>query len=108
MTIESVDALRSTAPTPPVIVVFSDHGTDVGWDEESPMSSDLAERTSTVLATLTPGHPDLFRQPTTPVNLFATLANAYAGTNVPPQPDVSYGFDGSVLNVIPVETTTGN
>ena len=72
------------------------------------MTSDLAERTSTVLATLTPGHPDLFRQPTTPVNLFATLTNAYAGTNVPRQPDVSYGFDGSVLNVIPIETTTGN
>ena len=108
MTIESIDALRSTAPTPPVIVVFSDHGTDVGWDEGSPMTADLAERTSTVLATLTPGHPDLFGQPTTPVNLIATLTNAYLGTSVPRQPDVSYAFDGSVLNVIPIETTPGN
>jgi hypothetical protein len=90
------------------LVLFSDHGTDVGFDPNDTLSSDLAERTSIILAASTPGHPDLFAAPTTPVNIIGTLTNAYLGTNVPRQPDASYAYDGSVLNVIPIETTPGN
>jgi hypothetical protein len=108
MTVESVDALRSAARTPPVIVVFSDHGTDVGWDDSAPMTSDLAERSSSFLATVTPGHPDLFHEPTTPVNIIGTLTNAYMGTAVPRQPDETFAYDGSVLNVVPIQTTPGD
>jgi hypothetical protein len=108
MTVSSIDAVRSAAPTPPVIVVFSDHGTDVGWDDSAPFDSDLAERTSSFLAALTPGHPDIFQEPTTPVNIIGTLTNAYMGTNVPRQPDDSFAYDGSVLNVVPIETTPGD
>ncbi len=108
MTVASVDALRSAAPTPPAIVIFSDHGTDVGWDDSTPMTSDLAERTSSFLASLTPGHPDLFKEPTTPVNIIGTLTNAYMGTKVPRQPDETFAYDGSVLNVVPIETTPGD
>ena len=91
-----------------MIVVFSDHGTDVGWDDSTPMTSDLAERTSSFLATVTPGHPDLFQEPTTPVNILGTLTNAYMGTAVPRQPDVTFAYDGSVLNVVPIQTTPGD
>ena len=108
MTIEGVDALRSAATTPPVVVIFSDHGTDLGWDDDSPMTSDLAERSSSFLASLTPGHPELFREPTTPVNIIGTLTNAYMGTNMPRQPDVTYAFDDSVLNVVPIDPTPGD
>jgi hypothetical protein len=108
MTVESVDALRSAAATPPVIVVFSDHGTDVDWDDNTPMTSDLAERTSSFLAALTPGHPDLFGEPTTPVNIIGTLTNAYMGTAVPRQPDETYAYDGSVLNVVPILAPPGD
>ena len=108
MTIEAIDAMRSAATVPPAIVIFSDHGTDLGWDDDSPMTSDLAERSSSLLASLTPGHPDLFKEPTTPVNIIGTLTNAYMGTSVPRQPDVTYAFDGSVLNVVPIVTTPGD
>ena len=108
ITIAGVDALRSASTTPPVVVVFSDHGTDIGWDPNTPLTSDLAERTSSFLATLTPGRPELFREPTTPVNIIGTLTNAYMGTNVPRQPDVTYAYDGSLLNVVPIQTTPGD
>ncbi len=107
-TIEGLDALRAAAPAPPVIVIFSDHGTDVGWDDKSPLTSDLAERSSSILAALTPGHPELFRDPTTPVNLLGALTNAYMGTHIPRQSDVTYAYDGSVLNVVPIQTTPGD
>jgi len=108
MTVTSVDAVRSAAPAPPVIVVFSDHGTDVGWNDGAPLASDLAERSSAFLATLTPGHPGLFQEPTTPVNIIGTLTNAYMGTQVPRQPDGTFAYDGSVLNVVPIQTTPGD
>ena len=108
MTVDSVDAVRSAASTPPVIVVFSDHGTDVGWHDETPMTSDLAERTSSFLATLTPGHPALFQEPTTPVNIIGTLTNAYMGTAVARQPDDTFAYDGSVLDVVPIQETPGD
>ena len=108
MTIEAIDAMRSASTVPPAVVVFSDHGSDIGWDDDAPMTADLEERSSSFLATLTPGHPELFREPTTPVNLIGTLTNAYMGTQVPRQPDVTYAFDESVLNVVPIQTTPGD
>jgi hypothetical protein len=108
LTIKGVDALRAAGDGSPVIVLFSDHGTDVGWDPNAPLASDLRERPSAFLATLTPGHPDLYREPTTPVNIMGTLTNAYLGTSVPRQPDVTYAYDGSVLDLVPIETTPGD
>jgi hypothetical protein len=108
MTIDAIDAMRTAATTPPVVVIFSDHGSDVGWNDDAPLTADLEERSSSFLATLTPGHPELFRERTTPVNIIGTLSNAYLGTNVPRQPDVTYAFDGSVLNPVRVQTGTGD
>jgi hypothetical protein len=108
LALAGLDALRSSATRPPVIVVFSDHGTDVGYDPGDPLSGDLDSRSSTFLATLTPGHPDLFAAPTTPVNIIGILTNAYMGTDVPRQPDVTFAYDGSVLNVVPVDTAPGD
>jgi hypothetical protein len=101
--LESVDAVRAAAAVEPVMVLFSDHGTDVGFDPNDTLGSDLAERTSTILAASTPGKPELFAEATTPINLIGTLTNGYLGTNVPSQPDRSFAYDGSVLNVIPLE-----
>jgi hypothetical protein len=108
LTIKGIDALQAAGDGSPVIVVFSDHGTDIGWDPNAPLTSDLRERPSAILATLTPGHPDLYREPTTPVNVIGTLTNAYLGTDVPHQPDVTYAYDGSVLDLVPIETTPGD
>lgn len=108
MTVEGVDAVRSVASVAPVIVIFSDHGTDIGWDDSRPLESDLAERSSSFLATLTPGHPEAFAEATTPINIIGTLTNAYFGTSVPHQPDFTFAWDGSLLNVVPIDTTRGN
>jgi hypothetical protein len=108
MTIDGVDAVRSAAAVEPVIVVFSDHGTDIGWDETHPLESDLGERSSSFLATSTPGHPQLFAEPTTPINIIGTLTNAYFGTTVARQADVTFAYEGSLLNVVPIDTTRGN
>ncbi len=108
LAVAGIDALRAAADRPPVIVVFSDHGTDIGFEPDDPLSHDLDSRTSSFLATLTPAHPELFQAPTTPINIIGTLTNAYMGTNVPRQPDETFAYDGSVLNVVPVETTPGD
>ncbi len=108
MTLQGVDAVRAASSTPPVIILFSDHATDIGWVAGNALGSDLTERSSSFLATLTPGQPELFREPTTPVNVIGTLTNAYLETHVPRQPDVTYAFDGSVLNVVPIQTTPGD
>jgi len=106
--VEGVDALLAAAPRPPVVVIFSDHGTDIGFDPNDPLASDLNERSSAILATLTPGHPGIFDAPTTPINIISTLTNAYMGTSVPRQPDTTYAFDGSVLDAVPVEVAPGD
>ena len=108
MTVQGVDALLKASATPPVVVVFSDHGTDVSFDANDPLASDLTERSSNFLATLTPGHPDLFEAPTTPVNIIGQITNAYLGTSVPHQPDRTFAYKGSVLNTVPIDTTPGD
>lgn len=108
LALAGIDDLRAAADRPPVVVVFSDHGTDVGYDPDDPLSGDLDSRTSSFLATLTPAHPELFREPTTPVNIIGTLTNAYLGTSAPRQPDETFAYDGSVLNVVPVDTKPGD
>jgi len=108
MTTAGIDALRAAAATPPAIIVFSDHGTDIGFDPRSLATSDLRERTSDFIAALTPGHPDLFAEGVTPINLIGTLANGYLGTSIPIQDDRSYGYRDSVLDVAPlIDTPTG-
>ena len=108
MTIAATDALRAASVQEPVIVLFSDHGTDIGFDPNDTLASDLDERTSTILAARTPGHPDLFAEPTTPVNILRLLTNAYAGTTLARRPDLTYAYDRSVLNVVPIDTSFGD
>ena len=108
MTIAGVDDVLANSGVPPVIVVFSDHGTDISFDAGAPVESDTEERSSAFLAALTPGHPDLFATPTTPVNIISGITNAYMGTAIPRRPDVTYAYDGSVLNVVPIHPTPGD
>ena len=108
MTLDGVDAVRAASAVPPVIVLFSDHATDLGWLPGNALDSDLTERSSSFLATLTPGHPELFHDRTTPINIIGTLTNAYLGTSVTPQPDDVYAYGASVLDVVPIEVTPGD
>ncbi len=63
------------------------------------------ERSSNFLATLTPGHPDLFRGADDAGQHHQPITNAYLGTSVPRQPDRTYAYKGSVLNTVPIDTT---
>ena len=108
MTVQGVDALLAASATPPVVVVYSDHGTDISFDANVPIGSDTNERSSSILATLTPGRPGLFREPTTPINIISTITNAYLGTSVQRQPDRTYAYKGSVLNTVQIDTTPGD
>jgi hypothetical protein len=103
-TVEAIDAIIAASPRPPVIVIWSDHGTDVGFNVAEPLASDLTERTSNFLAVLSPGRPDLFRAGTTPVNVLAQVFNAYLGTHLVLQDDETWAWrqGSSSLDSVPL------
>jgi hypothetical protein len=85
--LDAIDEIQRRSATPPVIVVFSDHGSEsrLNWDN-APLS-DLDERFANLFAAATPGAPGLYRDDPTPVNLFPVLLNEYLGADVPLAPD---------------------
>jgi hypothetical protein len=100
LVIEAVDAIRDASPAPPVIVVFSDHGTGTGFDHLHPLESDLVERTSNILAASTPGHPGLFAEPATPVNIVPMLLRAYFDRPIPLNDDSVWAWRDSKLDFV--------
>ena len=69
-----------------VVVVFSDHGPDqhLNWASPDPTGTD--ERTATLFAARTPGHPGLFPDDIGLINVVPTLFNTYLGTRLPLEP----------------------
>ena len=90
-------------PDPPVVVIFSDHGTGTEIDFIEPATTDLVERSSNLLATFTPGQPHLFDAFTTPVNIFPTLFGGYLDMDVPRSADTIYAWSGPETNLFPVD-----
>jgi hypothetical protein len=80
--LELVAEIRRTAVRPPVIIVMSDEGSESRLDWQQGARSDLRERFGTLFAASTPGHPSLFGDAPTTVNVFPTLLNAYLGTSL--------------------------
>jgi hypothetical protein len=107
LTVAAVDRILATADSPPVIVIFSDHGPGTGFDPSKPLESDLVERSSNILAAYSPGHRGLFASPTTPVNILPRVFNAYLGVTVPEQPDTTFAWRGSRLDTVPVYAEHG-
>ena len=64
-----------------VIVLMSDHGSRYGSDDH-PWAWDT-ESVESFFSARTPGHPRLFGDSPTPVNLFPTLFNAYLDMDLP-------------------------
>jgi hypothetical protein len=71
-----------------VVVVMSDHGSRL-WPD------DHAEKLRNFFAARTPGHPNLFPDTTSPVNVFPLLLAAYLDMEVPLQSATSYYSTGS-------------
>ena len=63
-------------------MLFSDHGPDISFDTHDPLSADLDQRTSNLIAVLAPGKPDLLPDDLTVVNIFPIVLNAYLGTDL--------------------------
>src|SRR3954452_9977044 len=78
--------IQTQSGTPPVIVIFSDHGTRF-WPE------DKAEMYRSLFLASTPGHPRLFPDDATPVNVLTRLLNAYTGSSYPLTTEESYWLD---------------
>ena len=83
---ETVRAIQDRSATPPVIVIFSDHGTRF-WSDNRP------EMFHSLLLAATPGHPGLFPDDASPVNLLSRLLNAYTTIQVPLSSEEDYWLD---------------
>ena len=70
-------------PDQPVVIVFSDHGSESRLNFSDPIKGDVPERLSNFMAALTPGHPNLYSCDTEPINMFATLLDGYFGDSMP-------------------------
>ena len=69
-----------------VTILMSDHGPEEHLDWWSPSPEGLDERSAILFAARTPGHPRLFPEDISLVNVVPTLLNAYLGTSLPLQP----------------------
>ena len=104
-TIELVDRIIASSNREAVVVVFSDHGTDIRFNAADPLDSDLNERSSVVVAIRTPGQSGLLPAGTSPIGVLPRVLNAYLGTSLPLRSDTLWAWprDGSLLDAIPID-----
>ena len=105
LVVATVDRIVKASATPPVIILFGDHGSASGLDWADLEHSDLDERTATLFAAYTPGRHELFGEAPTPVNLLGTLMNSYLGGSFATQPDLQFRLLDEQLHFSPVTVT---
>ncbi|HET6746047.1 MAG TPA: hypothetical protein VFH90_09410 [Candidatus Limnocylindria bacterium] len=77
-TIDLIDAIRSNSPTPPVIIVMSDHGSrSQALDPSAATPDQVRERFGTLFAAFTPDQSEVFPDDVTPAQVMGLLLNAY-------------------------------
>jgi hypothetical protein len=99
-TLDAIDGILAASSEPPVIIVFSDHGSRLRpFDPATATDDDLRERFGTLFAAYTPGRQGLYPEDVTPSQIMVNLLNAYFGTEFP-QPgegtfasEISHPFD---------------
>ncbi len=81
----AVDALSRIVVARPdaVVILLSDHGPAELLDWVAPAEPGLGDRFANLFYARTPGHPDLFPDDVTLVNVLPILFNAYFGTQLP-------------------------
>jgi len=88
---KTIDRILAASPEPPIIIVQSDHGSELYLDRESVSHTDLTERMTILNAYYFPGsqYDDLY-QSISPVNSFRVVLNTYFGASLELLPDRSY------------------
>jgi hypothetical protein len=107
-TLEVVDAMIA-ADSDSVVILMSDHGSEIGLNWLSWAASDLEERFAILFAARTPGEPCLFGNSPTAVNVFGTLLSAYFERPAGQLPDSQFVSDATSpfdLHVLPHEDQT--
>jgi hypothetical protein len=88
---EMVDRILAESPEPPIIIVQSDHGSELNLDMESVENTDLPERMSILNAYYFPDRRYKGLYPTiSPVNSFRVVFNTFFGARLSLLPDRSY------------------
>jgi hypothetical protein len=108
-TTDLVDTIQGSSGRPPVVVVMSDHGTDIDWDPNHPLDGGIGERSSNILAVTSPGHADVLPAGTTPVNILVRILDAYGLATLPIQPDATWSYrqPSDILDMVRVDPATG-
>jgi hypothetical protein len=83
-----------------IVILISDHGPDVRLNWSNPTDPGLHDRVSNLVAARTPGHPHLFSDSITLVNVLPQLFNAYFGTALPTHDDDVFVEDPARQNAL--------
>jgi len=104
LTLRALGQLDSVRRRDVIVYVMSDHGAGSGWDNRSPLSSDLDERTANFLAVYSSeGVGSLITDTTTPVNVFRRLFRIRVGMDLPDLPDTSFAWQGDRrFDIVPI------
>jgi hypothetical protein len=86
LVLEALAAIVAADPDA-VVIVFSDHGPSTLFSFAEPEEPGIVTRLGNLFAARTPGHPDLFPDDITLVNVLPTLFDAYLGTALPRRAD---------------------
>ena len=90
--IQTVRSIQDESASPPIIVIFSDHG--ARYDP-----SDRDEMFRNLFLASTPDRSDVFPDDVTPVTVLRRLLNAYTGSSLPLSSEESYWLDDRMATV---------
>ena len=88
---ETIKQILARSPEPPIIILQSDHGSELKLDMNDVNNTDLKERMSILNAYYFPGQKyDGLYSGISPVNSFRVVLNTYFGSNLELLPDRSF------------------
>jgi hypothetical protein len=92
---QAIDRILAESPEPPIIIVQSDHGSELYHDPTSLEKTDLHERMSILNAYYFPDRRyERLNDSISPVNSFRVVFNTFFGAHLPLLPDRSYFSTG--------------